>query len=237
VIPLFLAEAKRTLRAPIWWPGLGLLGGYALINGRDYWPSVPLDVDFLYQGIAVLAGFALLLGGWVGLRDRRHGTQALLSSTPSEARGLSVVARLAALGVAGMASFALIYVVAAGTSWSFGGRGVSDPRVLVDGGLVIALGAIIGFGIGSLTGSRIAVLLGPPLLSAIDLYLGGHYSQSFGAHTLEWILPAPVPPYRYGPLGYLPDIWTPHIAYLAGLPPLRSSGCAPTAPRLWRARG
>jgi hypothetical protein len=210
---LALFEAKKVLRNPLLWLGAALLGAFSWLNAREFWPLIPDDIGFAYQGVVVLAAFALLVGAWVGLRDRTSGAEGVLASTPLRQRGLVVPARMAALAASGCAVFLLVSGAVAAVSWARGGHGAPDAYLVADGALYVALAACTGFAIGHLTGSRIVSLLAAPLLPGAAFYLQGKMSGRLTDPV--WALPNPQLPPRFGPLGYLPDVLPVHAAYLA----------------------
>lgn len=211
---LALFEAKKVARNPLLWLGAALLAAFGWLNAREFWPIVPEDAGYAYQGVVVLAAFALLVGAWVGLRDRTSNATTVIASTPLHQKGLLVPARMAALAATGFCSFALVVAFVAAFSFARGGNGWPDAYLVLDGGLYVALAACVGFGIGFLTGSRIGCLLAAPLLPGIDFYLQGQMTGQ--VRSPIWILPHPQLPPRFGPLGYLPDVLPLHSAYLAG---------------------
>lgn len=210
---LALFEAKKILRNPLLWLGATLLGAFSWLNAREFWPLIPDDVAFAYQGAVVLAAFALLVGAWVGLRDRTSGADGFLASTPLRQRGLVVPARMAALAAGGSAVFLVVAGAVAAFSWARGGHGAPDAYLVADGALYVALAACTGFAIGHLTGSRILSLLAAPLLPGFGFYLQG--SMAGRLRDPVWALPNPQPPPRFGPVGYVPDVLPVHVAYLA----------------------
>lgn len=210
---LALFEAKKILRNPLLWLGAGLLGAFSWLNAREFWPLIPDDVAFAYQGVVVLAAFAMLVGAWVGLRDRTSGADGVLACTPLRQRGLVVPARMAALAAGGFAAFLLVAGTAAAVSWARGGHGAPDAFLVADGGLYVGLAACTGFAIGHLTGSRISALLAAPLLPGLVFYLQGQLDGR--VNDPKWALPNPQVPERFGPLGYVPDIFPVHAGYLA----------------------
>ena len=211
---LALFEARKIARNPLLWVGAALLFAFGWINSKDYLPVVPGDVEFNYEGVVVLAAFAVFVGGWVGLRDRTSGAEALLASTPLKQRGLLVPARMTALAVVGFLALATVVLATTASSLFRGGRGWPDPFLLLDAGLYVAMAACAGFAIGHLTGSRIASLLSAPLLPGFVYYMQGRLSGR--VYEPLWLLPNPETPGRFGPLGYLPDVLPIHSAYLGG---------------------
>lgn len=207
-------EARKVARNPFVWVGAALLVAVALLNAWGYWPSVPEDGEYVHEGLVVLAAFALLVGAWVGLRDRTSGAEGLIGSTPLRGRGLLAPARMAALSVVAAAACALAFAAMAILSFARGGHGLPDPFLVVDSALYVALAACGGFAIGYLTGSRILSLLAAPILPGIVFFLQG--SQSGRVTDPSWLLPSPRLPGRFGPLGFLPDVFPVHSAYLAG---------------------
>lgn len=211
---LALLEARKAARNPLLWLGAALVVAFAVTNSLSYWPSVPEDAEYAYGGLAALAAFALLVGAWVGLRDRTSGAESVLAPTPLRARGLVVPARMAALAFVSVVVCTVAFAAAATVSFVRGGRSLPDPFLVLDGGLYVALAACTGFAIGYRTGSRILALLATPILPGIVFFLQG--SQSGSVTESSWLLPNPELPGRFGPLGYLPDVFPIHVAYLAG---------------------
>ncbi|MDQ3956713.1 MAG: hypothetical protein M3273_00155 [Actinomycetota bacterium] len=212
---LALFEARKLALNPLLWAGGALLLTFSWLNAKDYWPVVPEDVRYAFEGVVVLAAFAVLVGAWVGLRDRVNRVEPLIASTPAGQRTLTVPARMAALTGAGMGAYLLVFGSAAAYSLARGGHGRPDVFLALDGGLYVGLAACAGFAIGSLTGSRIVSLLAAPLLPGFNYYLQGKLSGR--VVEASWLLPNPTPPPRYGPLGYLPDVLPVHSVYLAGI--------------------
>lgn len=211
---LVLFEARKAARNPLVWIGAALMFGVATLNAVGYWPSVPDDAGFAYEGLLACAPFVLLVGAWLGLRDRTSGAEQLVASTPYRARGLVVPARMGAVALVAFAACTLGFVATAALSVARGGRGVPDAFLVLDAGLYVALAACGGFAIGYLTGSRILSLLAAPVLPGAVFYLQG--VQSGRVTEPSWLLPNPPLPGRFGPLGYLPDVFPMHAAYLAG---------------------
>lgn len=212
---LALFESWRVLRSPLLWLGAALVGAYVWLNMREVWPVVPLDVEFVYGGTPALAAFGILAGGWLGLRDRRNRTESLIRSTPAAEKGTVVAGRLAALVVASAVVLTLVFMATVVASLIRGGHGAPDIRLVVDGALFTATGACLGFAIGFLTGSRALSLIAAPVLPAVNFFFLGRLNDS--GSSSRWLLPHTTLPYRYGPLGYVPDIFWFHIAYVAGL--------------------
>lgn len=211
---LALFEARKAARNPLVWIGAALVIAFGVLNAVAYWPSVPEDAEYAYGGLAAFAAFAVLVGAWVGLRDRTSGAETVIASTPLQGRALVAPARMAALACVAVAACTTAFAVTATVSFARGGRALPDPFLVVDGGLYIALAACMGFAIGYLSGSRILSLLAAAVLPGIVFFLQG--SQSGSIVESSWLLPNPKLPGRFGPLGYLPDIFPIHAAYLAG---------------------
>lgn len=211
---LVLFEARKAVRNPLLWLGAALVVAFAVANAVGYWPSVPEDAEHAYGGLAALSCFTLLVGAWVGLRDRTSGAESVIASTPLRGQALVAPARMAALALVALVVCTIAFAVTATVSFARGGRALPDPFLVLDGGLYVALAACTGFAIGYLTGSRILSLLAAPVLPGIVFFLQG--SQSGSIVESSWLLPSPKLPGRFGPLGYLPDVFPIHNAYLAG---------------------
>jgi hypothetical protein len=121
---------------------------------------------------------------------------------------------MTALSLAGAVACALVFAATAIVSFVRGGHGLPDPFLVLDSSLYIALAASGGFAIGYLTGSRILSLLAAPILPGVVFYLQD--SQSGRVTEPSWLLISPRLPGRFGPLGFLPDVFSVHSAYLAG---------------------
>jgi hypothetical protein len=214
VTALALFEARKVARNPLLWAGFALLLAFVVLNMNGYWSSVPEDAGYAHEGLVALVPFALLAGAWVGLRDGTTGATRVIESTPLKGRGLLVPARMAALSAVALIACSLVFAATSIVSFARGGRGSPDLFLVLDSGLYVALAACIGFAIGHLTGSRILSLLAAPLLPAFVFYLQGTESGSLTQPS--WLLPSPRLPGRFGPLGYLPDIFPVHVAYLVG---------------------
>jgi hypothetical protein len=212
---LALFECKKVARNPILWIGALLMFAFAWANARSYWPVIPNDARFAYEGVTVLAACALLIGAWVGLRDRVTGAEVLVASTPIAQRSLVIPARIIALSAISLLSYGAVLAAVTSESALRGGRGVPDLYLALDGGLYVALASCTGFGIGYLTGSRILSLLATPLLPGVNFYLAGRLSDLEGQGA--WIIPNPRTVPRFAHLGYLPDVLPTRVVYLGAL--------------------
>lgn len=207
-------EARKVARNPLLWLGALLLFALAVLNAWGYWPTVPQDAEYVHEGLVVLAPFALLAGAALGLRDETSGAANVVSSTPLAGRSRIVPARLLAVATVALLSCVVAFAATWTTSIVRGGHGVPDAFLVLDASLYVALAGAAGFGIGRLTGSRIMSLLAAPLLPAFAYFLQGR--QTGRVTDPSWLLPSPVVPGYFGPLGYLPDVFAIHSVYLLG---------------------
>jgi hypothetical protein len=225
---LALFEARRLARSPVLWLGVVLVATPAIIETRTLWPMLEGD-DMTAHGVGLwLSGFATLAGGWLGLRDRRTGTESLVNVTPAHGRAAIVPARVGALVAASFGAFAALFAAVLAASALRGGRGTPDLRLYLDGSLVVALGACVGYVVGYFTRSRIVCLLMGPGLPALSVWL-----QS--PEQVRWLLPIAADQYqasRSVTYGFLPDVWSVHGAWLAGLVSIVAGGVV-----LFAARG
>jgi hypothetical protein len=195
----------------------GLTGALvvAAARMRPLWPLLAGDDQVAYEANIVLSSALLLAGALLGLRDRLTGAADLVATTPTPA-SMRVMARLASVAPVAAGAFAALFAACLGVSLARGGHGHPDLRLLADGMLVAVLGAWVGFIVG-LSGSRLRSLVAAPLW-AVALYLPSTPSLQRGASaSLQWLTPMPLLRSRSVALGFLPDVWWPHLAYLAGL--------------------
>ena len=229
---LALLEARRLARSPILWLGVILVTAGGMVDINAIWPMLEGN-DLIAHDLSLwLMGFAALAAGWLGLRDRRTGAEALVGVTPADARAIVVPARIAALLAACLGSFALVFGAALAVSAVRGGHGTPDLRLFLDGALLVALGASVGYGLGYLTGSRTVCLFAAPALPALNqLLLGFAFAHPDSGPAVDWgwLLPSVHEPQRSVALGFLPDIWSGHILWLAALVMLVCGGVAADA--------
>jgi hypothetical protein len=238
-VTLALFEVRRLARSPILWLGVILVTAGGMVDINAFWPMLEGN-DLIAHDLSLwLMGFAALAAGWLGLRDRRTGADALVGVTPADGRAVVVPARIAALLTACLGSFALVFGAALAVSAARGGHGTPDLRLFLDGALLVALGAGVGYGLGYLTGSRTACLFAAPALPALNQLLLGIafvHPDSGPAVDWAWLLPSVHEPQRSVTFGFLPDIWSGHIAWLVALVALVCGGVTLVASRRARAR-
>jgi hypothetical protein len=219
-VTLALFEARRLARSPILWLGVVLVTAGGLVDILALWPMLE-GTDLIAHDLSLwLMGFATLAAGWLGLRDRRTGADAVVGATPADGKAAIVPARIAALLAGCLGSFALVFGAELVVTAVRGGQGTPDLRLYVDGALLVALGASVGYGLGYLTGSRLVCLLVAPALPVLNQLLLGIafvHPESGPAVDWAWLLPSVYEPMRSVTFGFLPDIWTGHIAWLAAL--------------------
>jgi hypothetical protein len=212
VTALARIDARHLLRSPLLWLGvpfavLFLLAIDGLLHG---WPVLPQTALTVYEyGLFASAG-VVLAGAWLGLRDVRHATAPIVHATPTPPWTLWR-SRLLAAALAGAALPVLLTAAALVVSAARGGRGVPDPRLLVDGALAWAMAAWLGLAVGALTRSRMASVLAFSGWVVIP-YLSGNLLTG-----ITRVFPILVAEQHSVVLGFLPDPFWPHLLYLSGL--------------------
>jgi hypothetical protein len=238
-VTLTLVEVRRLARSPILWLGVILVTAGGMVDINAFWPMLEGN-DLIAHDLSLwLMGFAALAAGWLGLRDRRTGADALVGVTPADGRAVVVPARMAALLAACLGSFALVFGAAMAVSAVRGGHGTPDLRLYFDGALLVVLGACVGYGLGYLTGSRTVCLFAAPALPALNQLLLGIafvHPDTGPAVDWAWLLPSVYEPQRSVTFGFLPDIWKGHIAWLVALVMLVCGGVTLVASRRAQAR-
>jgi hypothetical protein len=239
-VTLALFEARRLARSPILWLGVVLVAAGTMPDIFTFWPMIEGNDLIAHDSSLWFMGFAALAGGWLGLRDRRTGAEALVGVTPADGRATVVPARIGALLGASLTGFALVFAAALAVTIVRGGRGIPDLRLYLDGALLVALGACVGYGLGYLTGSRTVCLFVAPALPALNqLLLGLAFAHPDTGPEVDWawLLPSVYEPQRSVTFGFLPDIWNGHIVWLAALVMLVCGGVALVAAhRAWAGR-
>ena len=226
---LALLEARRLARSPILWLGVVLVAAGTMPDIFSFWPMIEGNDLIAHDSSLWLMGFAALVGGWLGLRDRRTRADALVGVTPADGRATVVPARIAALLGASLAGFALVFAAALAVTILRGGHGTPDLRLYLDGALLVALGACVGYGFGFLTGSRTVCLFAAPALPALNqLLLGLAFAHPDTGPEVDWawLLPSVYEPPRSVAFGFTPDIWSGHIGWLVALVMVVCSGVA-----------
>jgi hypothetical protein len=200
-------EARHLVRSPLLWVGLVLAvygGGWGLAVDD-------MDVVAYQNGFLVSAG-AVWAGAWLGLRDRATGAADLMAVTPTAPWRLWR-ARLAALAPVTAAVFALFFGAVLAVSAARGARGTPDPRLLADGVLAVVLSGLVGVAVGRLVGSRLVAVL-----AGAVWYLLCMVAADPGMRPAHRLAPALLQETRASVvLGFLPDPFWPHLAYLSGL--------------------
>ena len=222
---------------------LGLLGGVLVSLGAagSEWPLLTGSAGLIYRqantGIAnlpvgglrfsflsfvlmpsgwlVLAGFAMLAGTLLGRRDRRSGAEELLAVTPISGAGIRA-ARLAALALASSIALALVFGAVLVAEAVSGARGSTDWLILLDGCLGTTLASWIGYGVGSSLPAAFSLFV-PIVYVGGSFYLSVWQGTSTLGSSIEWLLQTPPAPTWSADLGFLPNIFPEHIAYLGAL--------------------
>lgn len=236
---LTLLELRRLAQSPILWGGVVLVTAGTLPDIMAFWPMLEGNDLIAHDSSLWLMAFAALGAGWLGLRDRRTGAEPLVSVTPADAAARIVPARIAALVAASLAAFAFVFGAVLAVTATRGGQGSPDPRLYLDGALLVALGGGVGYGLGYLTGSRTVCLFAAPALPAFNqLLLSVAFSHATTGPKVDWgwLLPSVWEPQRSVVLGFLPDIWTGHITWLGALVALVCGGISLIAARRAGAR-
>lgn len=211
---VFRTELRHIAKSPFLWIGVLVALSWYLRSLRGLWPVVPGDDALAWHAGLVLSGFLLIAAARIGARDRRCGLRVLVASTISAEKVAAY--RMLATGLAGIASFVLLFAFGLGASVFRGGRGIPDFRLLADGALAALLASWLGFVLGSLTRSP-AILLAAPVYAFISFSLGTAPVLVNHRLSFEWISPNPRVPDRSVAAGFLPDVITMHSLYLAGL--------------------
>jgi hypothetical protein len=228
-VTLTFLELRRLARSPILWLGVVLVAAGTMPDIFIFWPMIEGNDLIAHDSSLWFMGFAALAGGWLGLRDRRTGAEALVGVTPADGRATVEPARIAALLGASLTGFALVFAAALAVTILRGGGGIPDLRLYLDGALLVALGACVGYGLGYLTGSRTICLFAAPALPALNqllLSIAFVHPDSGPEVDWAWLLPSVYEPQRSVALGFLPDIWSGHIAWLVALVMLLCGGVA-----------
>lgn len=217
---LTLLELRGLARSPILWLGVVLVTAGAMPDILAFWPMLEGN-DLIAHDLSLwFMAFAALAAGWLGLRDRHTGATALVGVTPADGKATVVPARVGALVVASFTGFAIVFGATLVVTAIRGGHGTPDLRLYLDGALLVALGGSIGYGLGYLIGSRIVCLLGAAALPALNqLLLGVAWGHPQEAPTADWawLLPSVYEPERSVTFGFVPDIWSGHVAWLGAL--------------------
>jgi hypothetical protein len=194
--------------------GVGVSAIVAIKQANVAYPTVGYDTGVAYHEGEILSAFLFLLGAWLAMRDRRSATTDLIASSPTRP-GVVRATRLGALAVAGAAAFGLLWLIGLVSALAHGGSGVVDWVLVPDGMLGSALAAWLGFALGLIAPAPVAVL-------SAALYSGGtyfintqytHYNTHIG---FQWLLPFPPLPQWSADLGYVPNIFGPHLVFLLG---------------------
>jgi hypothetical protein len=238
-VTLTVLELRRLARSPILWLGVALVTAGAMPDIFALWPMFEGNDLIAHDSSLWFMSFAALAAGWLGLRDRRTGAQSLVGATPADGRAVVLPARLGALMAACFTAFGLVFGAALLVTMVRGGHGTPDLRLYLDGALLVALGAVVGYGAGYLTGSRTICLFAAPALPGINqLLLGLAFTHPDIGPAVDWawLVPSVYEPQRSVVLGFLPDIWTGHIVWLLALVMLLCGGVALIAARRAQAR-
>jgi len=211
---LIRIDARHLARSPLLLGGLvlGLLiCGLALFSTPTRLPLAD-ELLYTYGGLALGCG-ALLAGTWLGLRDEASGAAECLAATPTPAWRRER-ARLAAAVLAAAGVFALVFVLGLAAAGLAGVRGVPSGRLALDGMLAVGLSAGVGLLVGRVTHSRVVSLFAAV---AWFLMVAATSLAAPDARGLARLVPVVFFEERSAVLGFLPDPFWAHLAYLAGL--------------------
>jgi hypothetical protein len=227
-------EALHLARSPLLWLGFGLALALVTVMQVRFvgWPMLAGDDQLAYHTGFWFSGGTLLVGAWLGLRDRATGAADLVTVTPTASWRL-VGARLAAIGVTAAGTFAVAFATTLAVSAVRGGRGTPDLRLLVDGVLAVTLGGWVGMVVGWCSGSRMLSVLAAPLWWAA-CQIVGDWPSGLGAPpslAVERLSPLLGLTERSAEFGFLPDPLWPHLGYLLGLVLLAAVGLLTLAAR------
>lgn len=206
-------ELRSLAKSPFVWIGLTVAAAYIGLQMRGLWPVLSSVDAIIFTGALPLSAGCLVAGAWLGMRDRKVGVAEIVEASPSS--GARVTGeRLAALAIVAGAAFVGAAVVALSVTFVRGGRGVPDARLIVGGALACVVAALAGHILGAAVSSRAAALFAAPAWAAIMLVTGRVRDP---ASSVQWLSAVPEPPRRSTTLGFLPDMLTGHVTYLAGL--------------------
>jgi hypothetical protein len=137
-------------------------------------------------------------------------------AVPTPARRL-LLARLGAVALAVLAAVTVVLTAALVYSWSRGGRGVPDLRVLADAEMAVVLAGWAGAALGLVVPSAAASLAG----MAAWIGIGVYWNQNDGLERLylsvQRLSPVQFQYPRSVVIGWLPDVLWPRLAWSAGL--------------------
>jgi hypothetical protein len=209
------SDARHLLRSPLLRLGVGLAAWICWLRMATALPLLPGDDQVLYESALAVGGGAFLAGAWLGLRDERHRVAEVLAVTPTAPARLWY-ARLSAVAVAGAGVFLLLFVVGLGVSTARGGGGSADARLALDGALGVLLSGSLGMVVGRFTRSRLLCVLAAPLWVASSFFLG--FGATFAPDpAVVRLAPILAGQQRSAVLGFLPDLFWGHLAYLGGV--------------------
>lgn len=207
-------DAPHVARSPLLLGGLVLGLAICALALFSTPTRLPLADELLstYGALALGCG-ALLAGAWLGLRDRASGAAECLAATPTPVwrreRARMAAAVLAAAGV-----FALAFALGVGAAALAGNRGVPSLRLALDGMLSVGLSAGVGLLVGRTTHSRVASLFAAVAWFLTVAATSLNFPDARGPTRLA---PVVFSEERSAVLGFLPDPYWGHLAYLAGL--------------------
>ena len=215
-VSLGRVESRHAGRSLILWLGVAVAVIGTLDSLRGYLPVVPTFAAVAYHHGEILAGFALLAGARLGLRDHQHKTAVLIGATPT-GEGKIRAARLCALALAAVA--ASVVLQAAGFIAAVLGHAPAahvDWLLVPDGAAATVLASWLGYGLGCL-GFAVLPLVTAPSYVALTFVLGHYETVKDLSQSVQWLLPNPPLPDWSADLGFVPNIFPLHLTYLAGL--------------------
>jgi hypothetical protein len=230
-------ESRHAGRSLILWLGVAVAVISTLDSLRGYLPVLPAFAAVAYHHGEIFAGFALLAGARLGLRDHQHKTAVLIGATPT-GEGKIRAARLCALAPAAVAASVLLQ--AAGFIAAVVAHAPAAPvdwLLVPDGAAATVLASWLGYGLGCL-GFAVVPLVAAPSYVALTFVLGHYETVKDLSQSVQWLLPNPPLPDWSADLGFVPNIFPLHLAYLAGLLALTGGALVawPGRSRLRRAR-
>lgn len=209
-------ESRHAGRSLILWLGLAVAVIGTLDSLRGYLPVLPTFAAVAYHHGEIFAGFAVLAGARLGLRDHQYKTAGLIDATPTS-EGKIRAARLGALALAAVAASVLLQ--AAGIIAAVAAHAPAAPvdwLLVPDGAAATVLASWLGYGLGCL-GFAVLPLVAAPSYVALTFVLGYYTTVTHLSQSVQWLLPNPPLPDWSADLGFVPNIFPLHLAYLAGL--------------------
>ena len=204
-------EARRLLRAPAIWLGVGLTAlGVLVISGSD-WAMLWVDSSYFSLLLFPFCGMVIIAVNLAVLRSARDGTEEIYAATPA-----SREARTAAHLISGVTPFVIAVVMLGAALASVYSRGAIGAPVfgdLVTGLALVACAVAVGVTsarlIPSAASGVIAVVLMGVLQGAVS-YFAGQLARP------SWFAPWIGQP-DFFPQGLWPRRSWSHLVYLLGL--------------------